>query len=95
MLQVIVEFTNLAKTIAGQDMARIEMQPGATFADLVEELGKIYPDLVGVLIDTDGKTFLSSNMFIVNNEMSLPIMVMDQLVRDGDRLTLVSVPTGG
>jgi hypothetical protein len=55
----------------------------------------MYPDLVGVLIDQDGRTFLSSNMFIINNEMSDPVMVMHEHPRPGDRLTLVSVATGG
>ena len=94
-IKVTVEFTNLAKVITGIPVTIVELEAGDTYAVLVEKLGKIYPGLVEILIDDDGKTFLSSNMFIINNEMSLPVMVMDEIARDGDHLTLVSVPTGG
>ena len=95
MIKVTIEFTNLAKAIAGTPEVTIQVRPGITFGGLVERLGQMYPDLIGTLIDADGKTFLSSNMFIINNEMSLPIMVMNETPKDGDHLTLVSIPTGG
>lgn len=90
-----VEFTNLARVIAGEPEIDLEISPDETYADIVERLGKMYPDLVGILIDPDGRTFLSSNMFIINNEMSDPVMVMNDRPKPGDRLTLVSVATGG
>ena len=92
---ITVEFTNLAKVVAGVPDIKMEISPQETYADIVQRLGKLYPDLVGVLIDCDGRTFLSSNMFIINNEMSDPVMVMDEHPHPGDRLTLVAVATGG
>jgi len=92
---ITVEFTNLARLVAGVPDIEMQVSPGETYADIVQRLGKLYPDLVGVLIDCDGRTFLSSNMFIINNEMSDPVMVMDEYPRPGDRLTLVAVATGG
>lgn len=90
-----VEFTNLARLIAGEPDIEMQISPDETYADIIERLGKMYPDLVGILIDPDGRTFLSSNMFIINNEMSDPVMVMEEHPKPGDRLTLVSVATGG
>ncbi|MHB0922361.1 MAG: ubiquitin family protein [Bellilinea sp.] len=92
---ITVEFTNLARVIAGEPEIDMEISPEDTYADIVERLAVMYPDLVGILIDPDGRTFLSSNMFIINNEMGDPVMVMNEHPRPGDRLTLVAVATGG
>lgn len=92
---ITVEFTNLARVIAGEPEITMEISPEETYGDIVERLGKMYPDLVGILIDPDGRTFLSSNMFIINNEMGDPVMVLDEFPKPGDRLTLVAVATGG
>jgi len=92
---ITVEFTNLARLVAGVPQIEMEISPPDTYADIVQRLAEMYPDLVGVLIDNDGRTFLSSNMFIINNEMGDPVMVMDEHPHPGDRLTLVAVATGG
>lgn len=92
---ITIEFTNLARLIAGEPEINFEISPDDTYADVIERLGWMYPDLVGILIDPDGRTFLSSNMFIINNEMGDPVMVLNEHPRAGDRLTLVSVATGG
>ena len=92
---ITVEFTNLARLVAGVSEIDLPVSGAETYADIVQRLGELYPDLVGVLIDNDGRTFLSSNMFIINNEMGDPVMLMDEHPRPGDRLTLVAVATGG
>jgi sulfur carrier protein ThiS len=66
-----------------------------TYHDVVEKLAEMHPDLVNILIAPDKKTFLSSNLFIINDEMNDPVFFMEQHPNDGDRLTLVSVMTGG
>lgn len=92
---ITVEFTNLARVVTGVSDLEMKITPADTYSDIVQRLGEKYPDLVGVLIDRNGSTFLSSNLFIINNEMSDPVMVMDEHPRPGDRLTLVAVATGG
>lgn len=92
---ITIEFTNLARLIAGEPEIDLQISPEETYADIVNRLGEMYPDLVGILIDPDGRTFLSSNMFIINNEMGDPVMVLEEHPKPGDRLTLVSVATGG
>lgn len=94
-MRLTVEFTGLAKQIVGHREIELELPAGTTFAGVVERLGSLHPALIGTLIDADGKTFLSSNMFIINGDMALPAMVMDEQPREGDRLVLVSVITGG
>lgn len=94
-MNITIEFTGLARQIVGQKEVAWQLPPGTTYAQIVERLGQAYPEFIGPLIDADGKTFLSSNMFIINDDMALPAMVMEESPREGDRLTLVSVITGG
>ncbi len=94
-IHLVIEFTGIAREIVGKTTVDLSFPSDSTYADVVRELGLLYPALIGVLIDIDGETFLSSNMFIINNEMTLPVMIMDEHPHDGDHLVLVSVMTGG
>lgn len=90
-----IEFTNLPEEIIGADSIEMPLRDGATFSDLVCELADRFPKLVGVLIAPDKCGFLSSNFFVVNGEMELPVMVMEKKPKPGDVLTIVSIATGG
>lgn len=93
-IKVRVRFTNLAREIVGQPEIELELLDGSTFENLVICLGELYPGLVGIFIDENGKKFLSSNMLIFNDNMNLPVMMGEQIT-DGDWLTLISPITGG
>jgi molybdopterin converting factor small subunit len=95
VVHLTVEFTGIAKDIAGQKEIQIEMAFEDTYHDVVSRLAELYPDLVNILIAPDKKTFLSSNLFIINDEMNDPVFFMEKHPRNGDRLTLLSVMTGG
>lgn len=95
VIHLTVEFTGIAKDIAGQKEIQIEMAAEDTYHDVVLRLAELYPNLVNILIAPDKKNFLSSNLFIINDEMTEPVFIMDKNPRDGDRLTLLSVMTGG
>lgn len=94
-MHIRVEFSGAAQVMVNQKVVDLEIPEGTTFREIVYLLGQKFPGLIGVLIDSDGETFLSSNMFILNGDMSLPAMVMDESPQDGDRLTLMSLITGG
>ena len=95
VIHLTVEFTGIAKDIAGQKEIQMQFTPDDTYHDVVENLAELYPNLVNILIAPDKKTFLSSNLFIINDEMTEPVFIMDKNPHDGDRLTLLSVMTGG
>lgn len=95
MKHVTVEFTGLAKAITGKQEVTLTLPVGTTYGSIVQELGEIYPGLIGILIAEDGKTFLSSNMFVINGDLANPVMIMDQEPRDGEHIHLMSVITGG
>ena len=93
--QIAIEFTNLARVIAGEREIRRDFPCQATYGDIIAWLAESYPDMVGILIQENQRAFTNSTMFIINNEMSLPAMILDESPRNGERLTIVSVPTGG
>lgn len=51
--------------------------------------------MIGLLIDQDRETFLSSNMFVINGDLAYPAMIMDNSPADGEHIALMSVITGG
>lgn len=94
-MHVIVELTGLAGDAAKQKEIHISLDETSTYQDVVRWLGKNYPQLIGLIIDQDGETFLSSNLFVINGDLSNPAMVMHEHPHDGDRLFLLSAITGG
>jgi molybdopterin converting factor small subunit len=95
LVNITIELTGVAKDIAGKSDIQMSLSSQDTYHDVVESLATQYPSLVNILIAPDKKNFLSSNLFIINDEMNDPVFFMDQHPKDGDRLTLVSVMTGG
>lgn len=95
MLTITVEFTGLAKSITGVTRSTLKFPEGSTYQDVLRHLGNKFPELVGVLIAADGETFLSSNMFIIEGDYANPAMVMNEPIKDGEHLHLMSVITGG
>lgn len=94
-MSVTVEFTGLAKSLAGVDDVTLEVSKGSTYRDMVRQLAVRFPGLVGLLIAEDGETFLSSNMFIIDGDYANPAMVMEESPKEGERIHLMSVITGG
>jgi hypothetical protein len=95
VIHVTVEFTGLAKTIAGIPEITLELPEGTPYRDLVRKLGELFPGLIGILIAEDGETFLSSNMFVIDGNLANPVMIMDLIPKDGEHIHLMSVITGG
>ena len=95
MLTLTVEYTGLSRAITGAPQSTLAVPEGTTYREIVQRLGELYPQLVGILIAEDGETFLSSNMFVIDGDYANPAMVMDDPVKDGEHLHLVSVITGG
>jgi hypothetical protein len=94
-MQVTVEFTGAARVMVGQKTIAVDLPETATYRDIVRYLAQTYPGLIGLLIDNDGETFLSSNMFVINGDLTTPAMVLSEHPHAGDHLILMSLITGG
>ncbi|MBS3949194.1 MAG: MoaD/ThiS family protein, partial [Peptococcaceae bacterium] len=94
-MQITVEFTTLARFMAGEARIHLTLPVETTYGEIVTCLAELYPAMVGIIIAEDKKSLLNSNLFIINGEMSQPAFIMNESPRDGDRLTIVSVATGG
>ena len=94
-MKITVEFTGIAKSIAETDRIELEVPQESTYRDIVKKLAERYPSLIGVLIASDGETFLSSNMFIIDGDLANPAMIMDHCPHEGENMVLMSVITGG
>lgn len=94
-MKITIEFTGITKAITQAGTIDFSVPCGFTYRDLVKMLAVKYPAMVGLIIDPDGETFLSSNMFVINGNLEFPAMILDQTPSDGEHISLMSVITGG
>jgi len=94
-MKIFVELNGLARSMVGQKMLEVNMEEEATYQDIIRFLAKKYPELIGLLIDRDGETFLSSNMFIINGDLRTPAMILSEHPQEAIKLVLMSLITGG
>ena len=95
MKRIIIKLTGAAASLAAVKTAELALEDAATYAEVIETLGRTYPGLIGLIIDQDGKTMLSSNIFLVNGQDYVMVGMWNQSPKDGDTLLLVSPLTGG
>jgi hypothetical protein len=94
-MNIQIEFTGFAQALVGQKVISLSVEMGTNYRGIVKKIGQEFPGLVGLLIDDDGETFLSGNMFIINGNLETPAFVMDEVPNDGEHLVLMSLVTGG
>ena len=94
-MKVTVEFSGIASSLAGRHELTLTIPEGTSYRQIVRELAKRYPEMVNILIDPDGENFLSSVMFVINGDLANPVMLIDKMPHDGERIHLMSVITGG
>ena len=94
-LQVLVEFTGVSRMLTGVSELSLKITPGTTFADIVNNLGKKFPSLVGQIIEKNGRDFIATNLFSLNGQRIIQEGEMNGTPANGDRLILVSLLAGG
>lgn len=95
MKTVEIEFTGVARSLAGQKKILLALDDQASYREIVQELARRYPEFVGVLIAPDQQAFLSASLF--NRVDGNPIMpdAMDALPPDGEQLVILYFIVGG
>ena len=94
-MKVRVEFSGIAKKLAGRDDLTLTLVEETTYREIVKVLADMYPDMVNILIAPDKDGFLSSVMFVIDGDLANPVMLMDKSPHDGENIHLMSVITGG
>ena len=95
MKRIIIKLTGAVAAQAGTKSTTLTLDKDESYADVIQKLGQLFPNLIGLIIDTDGKTMLSSNMFLANGQDYVMVGMWDKIPQDGDTLLIVSPVTGG
>jgi hypothetical protein len=94
-MEISVEFTSIARILTGVKQFNLHVNPQTTFLQILDQIAKQYPQLVGQLIDPQTNRFYASNLFSINGQRMLRDDEMDLCPNDGDRLIILSLLAGG
>ncbi len=95
MKTITVKLTGAPAALAQTKQVTLKLVDTAAYSEVIRLLGQQFPALIGLIIDQDGCTMLSSNMFLVNGQDFIMHGMWAMLPKDGDLLTLISPVTGG
>jgi len=94
-MRVQLELLGLSRLAARVKEITLDLEEGATFRDIVRLLGTRYPAMIGNVIQPDGETLQSPNIFNLNTRRMIQTSQMDDSPSDGDRIILMSISAGG
>jgi molybdopterin converting factor small subunit len=94
-MQIKVEFSSISRVLTGKKEMTLDLNKGANIGDVVSELGRVYPQLLGEIIEKDGKSLIPTNIFSVNGEKIIHESDLQYQPDEGDRLILLSLLSGG
>jgi molybdopterin converting factor small subunit len=95
MKTITVRLSGAPAALAQTKKVILILDDAAAYSEVIRRLGEQFPALIGMVIDHDGQTMLSSNMFVVNGKDFIMHGMWSHQPQDGDTLTLVSPVTGG
>ncbi len=94
-MRIHVELLGLSRLAAGAKEVALDLEEDTTFRDIVRMLGTRYPEMIGNVIQPDGETLQTPNIFNLNAKRMIQASQMDGSPSDGDRIILMSVSAGG
>jgi molybdopterin converting factor small subunit len=94
-MHVRVEFLGLSRLVTGVKTQDIELEKGATFQDLVRLLSRMYPAMIGNVIQPNGEILQAPNIFNLDGKRMIQQNQMKDRLDDGDRVVLMSMSAGG
>ena len=90
-----VEFSAISRVLTGQSEFSLNLKKGASIVDVEAALGKKFPQLLGQIIEKDGKALIPTNVFSVNGQRIIHESDTAFQPNDGDKLILLSLLSGG
>ena len=94
-MRIHVELLGLSRLAAGAKEVALDLEEDTTFRDIVRMLGARYPKMIGNVIQPDGETLQTPNIFNLNAKRMIQASQMDGSPSDGDRIILMSISAGG
>ena len=94
-MRIHVEFLGLSRFAAGVKEITLDLEDGTMFRDIVRLLGTRYPAMIGNVIQPDGETLQSPNIFNLNVKRMIKTNQMGDSPSDSDRIILMSISAGG
>ena len=94
-MNVDIEFTGVSRVLTGQPGCSLTLHPRDTIREVIIDLGKKYPALVGDIIAKDGQNLIATNVFSLNGKKILHESDLQFQPQDGDKLILLSLLAGG
>jgi molybdopterin converting factor small subunit len=94
-MKVTVELLGLSRLAAGQKEVTLQVDDSATFRDIIRDLGRRYPKMIGNVIKPDGESLQRPNVLNQNAKRMIREEQMDEHPSDGDRIILMSISAGG
>jgi molybdopterin converting factor small subunit len=94
-IQIKVEFSSISRVLTGRKELTLDLQKGANIGDVVSALGKACPQLLGEIIEKDGRSMIPTNIFSVNGQKIIHESDLQFQPDEGDRLILLSLLSGG
>jgi molybdopterin converting factor small subunit len=94
-IQVFVEFSAISRVLTGKSEFSLTLKNGASISDVVSEIGKKFPILLGKIIEKDGKALIPTNVFSVNGQKIIHETDTAYQPDNGDKLILLSLLSGG
>jgi molybdopterin converting factor small subunit len=94
-IQVFVEFSAISRVLTGKSEFSLTLEKGASISDVVSEIRKKFPVLLGQIIEKDGKALVPTNVFSVNGQKIIHETDTTYQPINGDKLILLSLLSGG
>jgi len=94
-IQLQIEFTGISRVLTGREELILSIPGGSTLEQVITSLGDRFPELVGQIIDFNGKDLIPTNLFSLNGEKILQENDKTYSPKQGDKLILLSILSGG
>jgi molybdopterin converting factor small subunit len=94
-MQVQIEFLGISRLITREKVQTLDFTEGATFRELVRQLGRAYPDLIGEVIRPGQDGLQLPNVFHIKDRHFIKQDQLDQNLKPNDHIVLMSLSAGG
>ncbi|HDQ70679.1 MAG TPA: hypothetical protein ENN19_01125 [Chloroflexi bacterium] len=94
MTQVQVELLGISRLVTGEKETTLQLEE-PTFRGVVRALAQKYPEMLGNVLDEDGKDLNPPHIFNHNGVRMIREDQMLESVQDGDQITIMAILAGG